>query len=377
MTSHRRRPLLRSRSSAAPPLDDDDLLSEILLRLPPLPSSLPRASAVCKRWRCLAYNPAFSRRFRLHHRRNPPLLGYFRAGIPKLCFQPTMAAPNRVPPGRLSLKFNSYVRVLGRRHGLVLILEWPQLLVCDPVTGHQHRLAYPPEFDPDNSLINGAVLRSAAGAGDVHFQVVLVGSDYEKKLLACVYSSETGVWGTLISTPIPSGNSLCTRVCWEHAVLVGDSLYWILAGTTLFNLLEFDLKTESLAALPLPADKPYDAVLMNCPEGRFTVMRAEGGGLGLLSVSGFTAQIWKRKTDFDGVTSWGMGATVELDKRLSMDSEDYLDIEGYAEDNNLVFLWTGRSLFTVKLEPLQCNKLFDTNNRACYYPFEAVYATGT
>ncbi|VAI53784.1 unnamed protein product [Triticum turgidum subsp. durum] len=340
MTSHRRRPLLRSRSSAAPPLDDDDLLSEILLRLPPLPSSLPRASAVCKRWRCLAYNPAFSRRFRLHHRRNPPLLGYFRAGIPKLCFQPTMAAPNRVPPGRLSLKFNSYVRVLGRRHGLVLILEWPQLLVCDPVTGHQHRLAYPPEFDPDNSLINGAVLRSAAGAGDVHFQVVLVGSDYEKKLLACVYSSETGVWGTLISTPIPSGNSLCTRVCWEHAVLVGDSLYWILAG-------------------------------------RFTVMRAEGGGLGLLSVSGFTAQIWKRKTDFDGVTSWGMGATVELDKRLSMDSEDYLDIEGYAEDNNLVFLWTGRSLFTVKLEPLQCNKLFDTNNRACYYPFEAVYATGT
>jgi hypothetical protein len=31
------------------PLEDDDLLSEILLRLPPQPSSLPRASLVCKR----------------------------------------------------------------------------------------------------------------------------------------------------------------------------------------------------------------------------------------------------------------------------------------------------------------------------------------
>ncbi|KAF7082667.1 hypothetical protein CFC21_086523 [Triticum aestivum] len=375
MTSRRRRPLLRCRSSAAMPLDDDDLLSEILLRLPPLPSSLPRASAVCKRWRCLASDPAFSRRFRIHHRRNPPLLGCFHGGIPELCFQPTMAAPNRVPSGRLSLQFKSHVRVLGCRHGLVLILDQtPQLLVWDPVTGHQHLLAYPPEFDLANSWISGAVLRSAAG--EVHFQVVLVVSEYEKKLLACVYSSETGAWGTLISTPIPSGNSLHTRVCWEHAVLVGDSLYWILAGTTLFNLLEFDLKTESLTVIPLPADKSYDAVL-NSPEGRFTVMRAEGGGLGLLSVSGFTAQLWKRKTDFDGVASWGMGRTVELDELLSMDSKDYLDIEGYAEDNNLVFLWTGRSLFTVKLEPLQCNKLFDTNNRACYYPFEAVYATGT
>ncbi|XP_073357776.1 uncharacterized protein [Aegilops tauschii subsp. strangulata] len=234
MTSPRRRPLLRSRSSAAPPLDDDDLLSEILLRLPPLPSSLPRASAVCKRWRSLASDPAFSRRFRLHHRRNPPLLGCFRG--------------------------------------------------------------------------------------------------------------ETGVWGTLFSTPMPSGNSLHTR-------------------------------TESLAVIPLPADKSYDAGL-NSPEGRFTVMRAEGGGLGLLSVSGFTAQLWKRKTDFDDVASWGMGRTVELDELLSMDSKDYLDIEGYAEDNNLVFLWTGRSLFTVKFEPLQCKKLFDTNNRRCYYPFETVYAAG-
>lgn len=41
----------RHGSSPAAALEDDDMLGETLLRLPPLPSSLPRASAVCKRWR--------------------------------------------------------------------------------------------------------------------------------------------------------------------------------------------------------------------------------------------------------------------------------------------------------------------------------------
>ncbi|XBI61832.1 hypothetical protein VPH35_042575 [Triticum aestivum] len=38
----------------------DDLLREILLRLPPQPSSLPRASAACKRWLRVAADPGSS-----------------------------------------------------------------------------------------------------------------------------------------------------------------------------------------------------------------------------------------------------------------------------------------------------------------------------
>ncbi|CAN6287510.1 unnamed protein product [Urochloa humidicola] len=49
------------------PIDVDDLLTEILLRLAPLPSSLPRASLVCTRWRRLVTDPEFLRRFRAHH----------------------------------------------------------------------------------------------------------------------------------------------------------------------------------------------------------------------------------------------------------------------------------------------------------------------
>ena len=87
--------------AAKTPLDDDDLLSEILLRLPPHPSSLPRASAVCPRWRLLVSDPRFLRRFRIHHRRNLPLLGFFAGYID---FKPVMDPPNRLPNGHFSLQ---------------------------------------------------------------------------------------------------------------------------------------------------------------------------------------------------------------------------------------------------------------------------------
>ncbi|XP_037454260.1 uncharacterized protein LOC119324586 [Triticum dicoccoides] len=276
--------MLPAAAVAALPLDDDNLLSEILLRLPPLPSSLPRASAVCRCWRGLASDPAFSRRFRLHHRRNPPLLGYFYGDFHQIHFEPTLEGPNRVPPGRLSLHLNSHFRLLGCRHGLVLILdETPlQLLVWNPITGHQHRLVIPMEFDPTKSLINRAVLCSAAGG--IHFKVVLTVATDDYEVLACVYSSETGVWGT-------------------------------------------------------------------------------------------TTQLRKRKTDCDGAASWGVGRTIELDKLLSLDSEPYTWIQGFAEDKNLVFLCAGNSNFTVQLESLQFKKL-PTPRMNCFHPFESVYAAG-
>ncbi|XBH60513.1 putative F-box/kelch-repeat protein At1g15680 [Aegilops tauschii subsp. strangulata] len=186
--------------AAAAALDDDNLLSEILLRLPPLPSSLPRASAVCRRWRGLISDTAFSRRFRLHHRRNPPLLGCFHTGADGPSFEPTLEAPDGVPPGRFSLQSDlvDHFRVLGCRHGLVLILDQTrlQLLVWDPVTGHQHRVSIPTGFDR-LKLVHGTVLRAAPG--DVHFQIVLVVGDHDEmqhgRALACVYSSKTVAWG--------------------------------------------------------------------------------------------------------------------------------------------------------------------------------------
>ncbi|VAI54261.1 hypothetical protein VPH35_109024 [Triticum aestivum] len=225
------------------PLEDDDLLPEILVRLPPQPSSLPRASAVCKRWRLLVSDPGFSRRFRIRHRRSPPLLGFFRRnnGLP---FVPTLDAPDRVSPGRFSLQRGDGDRFmpLGCRHGLVLISNKPknQILVWDPVTGDQRRLVLPPgvAVHAEKTSINGAVLRAHAAGDDAqHFQVVLVVADNDdeqhRRALACAYSSETGAWGDLVSTQLPPDvimSDAPTLVSIDKpAVLVGDSLYWKLA----------------------------------------------------------------------------------------------------------------------------------------------------
>ncbi|CAL5012005.1 unnamed protein product [Urochloa decumbens] len=75
MTRCRRRPCPRPDAPVTLP-DDNDILSEILLRLPPKPSSLPRASLVCKGWRCLVSEPYFRHQFRARHR-NPPIIGFF------------------------------------------------------------------------------------------------------------------------------------------------------------------------------------------------------------------------------------------------------------------------------------------------------------
>ncbi|XP_037454435.1 F-box protein At5g03970-like [Triticum dicoccoides] len=374
MSSRRRR--RHARSPAAAPLEDDDLLSEILLRLPPQPSSLPRASLVCKRWRCLVSDPGFVRRFRIRHRHNPPLLGFFNRykGRP---FVPTLDAPNRVPAERFSLpsdKDHDDSTTLGCRHGLVLVYlpRSFQVLVWDPVTGDQHHIAVPREFE--KNLINGAVLRADGDAQ--HFKVVLAVADGDDvqhtRALACVYSSQTGLWGNIISTPLPyqdSGCNLQTMVYSRDAVLVGNCLYWKLAGN-LIGILKFDLERQSLAVIRVPVDLLGEG-------NSFTVMRAEGGGLGFLFVpySDCNAQLWKRNIDCDGIASWVLARTIELDKLLSV-GWPYMML-GSAEQNNVVFYWTVNGVLMVELESLKFKKLFETMTLSYYHPFESVYSGGT
>ncbi|CAM0947758.1 unnamed protein product [Alopecurus aequalis] len=324
-------------SPPAPPLDDDDLLSETLLRLPPHPSSLPRASAVSKRWRNLASDPAFSHRFRRHHRRNVPLLGCFMPDGREIRFDSTLDPPNSVPRARFSFPMGARdcdFSFVGCRHGFVLMFLASQgtlkLLVWDPVNGHEHHIAIPPGFGA-KSLINGAVYRASLALGDInHFQVVL------------------------------------------PAVLVGNSLYMLLLGKP-SGIIEFDVDRQSLAVIPLPVrlDPEFSRY--------YSVVRAEGGGLGLLFVSKLdcSGQLWKWKTDCHGVASWVLGRTIALDSLLSLDFQNNqgIHIPGFAEENNVVFLWTFVGVFMVQLDSLQFKKLSKIN-LLHWHPFECVYAAG-
>ena len=86
------------------------------------------------------------------------------------------------------------------------------------------------------------------------------------------------------------------------------------------------------------------------------------------------AQLWNRKIDCDGVASWGLARTIELDKLLSV-GWPYMML-GFAEQNNVMFYWTVNGVLMVELESLKFKKLFETMTLSYYHPFESVYSGG-
>ncbi|XBI43914.1 hypothetical protein VPH35_108630 [Triticum aestivum] len=155
-------------------------------------------------------------------------------------------------------------------------------------------------------------------------------------------------------------------------VLVRDSLYILLPGDSTSVILEVDLDSQSLAVLGMPMDTfAKDQFLM--------VMRVEGGGLGVLSLTGSAAELWKRNTDCDGVASWVLGRTFEMDKLFPLNSEKirHAQMVAYAEENNVAFLWTFENIFMIQLESLQFSKIPENNDCFTCYPFESVYAAET
>ncbi|CAL5059113.1 unnamed protein product [Urochloa decumbens] len=368
MTGGRR----RSSSPAAASMPDvDDLLIEILLRLPPTPSSLPRASLVCKRWRRLVSAPAFARSFRARHRRNAPLLGFFTQRESSISFTSTLDPPDRLPSEHFSLDLDEdRCRILSCRHGLVLIHNPmdPQFLVWEPVTGDLSHVALPPEFSEGGSLVfqHAAVLRTPGDAGEGHsipFLVALVGSDRAStRVFACVYSSHTGAWGNIISTACPSNVPM-----YASSTLIGSCLYWLLGP--MMAILEFDLDRCFLAVIDAPLNNCYYDVFQH------RVMPAEGGGLGFLCLSGCNAQLWMRKMSSDGI-AWVLRRTIELDKLLSLNSEGALLILGLAEEDNMSFLLNGIDVTMVQLGSNQVKELFPIQNIGIHHPFASVYTAG-
>ncbi|KAF8779664.1 hypothetical protein HU200_002413 [Digitaria exilis] len=149
--------------------EDEDLLADILLRLPPQPSTLPRVSSVCRSWRRLVSDPGFLGRFRARHR-SLPLLGVFMGSSGYPFFRSILEAPDDIPYQRFPLWQNKDDTwdLLGVRHGRVLIFNHTrrEFLVWDQATCDRRCVAAPSEFDGKKKYVcNGAVLCAAGEQG--------------------------------------------------------------------------------------------------------------------------------------------------------------------------------------------------------------------
>ncbi|XP_066346573.1 F-box/kelch-repeat protein At3g61590-like [Miscanthus floridulus] len=383
--SKRRRRRPSSPVLAAPLPDNDDILREILLRLPPLPSSLPRASLVSKRWRRILSDPQFLRRFRAFHHRRAPLLGFYIGdfGIPY--FTPTLDPPDRIPSARLSLALPRDERrslsFLGCRHGLVLILNRARLeiTVWDPVAGDQRCVTLPPGFnsqDPRLAVRGGALLCDDHAGGRApleSFKVVVLRTDdvlldADPHAFAFLYESNAGVWSNIISTSIRAPLWLL-----KPSILVGNSLYWLLLGYGNSGILKFDLDRNNLTAFDTPP------VAQAQVSSQSQILRMEDSRLGFAIVTGFSIQVWEKRPNSEGGAKWMLHKTINLDKLLSlgpMGDRSRIVIHGYDEDGIAIFVSADLQVFMIKLKSLQFKSLFKCGIIDTYHPFTSFYTTG-
>ncbi|KAF8697292.1 hypothetical protein HU200_035881 [Digitaria exilis] len=291
-----------------------------------------------------------------------------------------MDPPDHIPTERFYPRFRDgnadwdKWRIYGCRHGRVLLHNKKQndIVVWDPLTGDHRVVAIPLEFDSEEKRIwNGAVLCAAAdnpshmhgGFSSCPFKVVLVGvtSDHTQ-MFVCSYSSETGNWSDLVSATIPF-TVYCVS---DPGTLMGNALYWKPGGVGL-AILKFNLDTLGLDVIEWPSSVTV------LGRGSSQILLAEDVSLGLAILSDGSLQIWKRKVCSECVTEWVLQKTHSLDKIHGMYPGTEIII-GYAEDANVMLLWTRFGVQMVQLDSMQSTKLWETN--IVYYghhPYTTIY----
>uniref|UniRef100_A0ACD5VLE2 Uncharacterized protein n=1 Tax=Avena sativa TaxID=4498 RepID=A0ACD5VLE2_AVESA len=356
----------------ATPLEDDDLLEEILLRLPLQHSALPRASAVCKRWLRLITDPKFTARFRSHHRK-PPLLGVFHPSRQGLAFTPVIDPPDRIPALQFDLRRYADYQVLDCRHGRVLALHPrpTKLTVCDPITGKERRVAIPRGFREWEGL-QGSVLCADRAHGHLHggchsspFKVALMttyASAEYRRPTARVYSSKTRAWGNIITTAAP-----CEFIdVGIPGTLVGNALYWLQLATGR-DILVLDLDENSLAAIPAPP--------ITDDRGHTQIIQAEDGAAGFAILSYPLLRMWQRNADSHGVATWALWKTVDMNTILGIPRTGGVKfLHGYCEDTvQFLCLWT-KAMYTCfnlnRWNPRDFTKRIFLNS---YHPLTSFY----
>ncbi|XP_037442170.1 uncharacterized protein LOC119310572 [Triticum dicoccoides] len=357
-----------SPAAAAVPLPPDDLLREIFLRLPPEPIHLFCASFVCKHWRGLVHDARFLRRFRDFHGGTPPVLGFFNQTGPPF-FVPTS--------GDFALSTATMSPdewwALDCRHGRALVesCRTGTLLVWDLVSGDKQYLPLPAQ---DYSLYNGAVLCAAGHADhrDCHpcpFLVVFMFSDDRDFITsACVFSSETGVWGEITSIVIPDA-----LVLPKPTALVGNTIYFLLDDN---SIIEFVLDKH---ALGLVEEVP-------CTYDQIIIMPTEDGCLGLAGVerSNFNLNLWSKVASIDGAVTWTHQRVIELRKILAPEAVSVCmaggigaHAVGCAVDADVIFIDVYPSIYMIHLKSMKIKEVSKERiGRQYVFPYTSFYVPG-
>jgi hypothetical protein len=204
----------------------------------------------------------------------------------------------------------------GCRHGRVVLSHsryghgTREFLVWNPVTGEDHVLDITRFLDPDRNqnraYMIGAVISAAGDKGPFKFALAW-DEIHHRTAHICVYSSETGAWGDVVSVASTPGPLLALETSWKGTPSTGSCL----AIRFTVHILQFDLGSQNLAVIEVPPCAYEDHY------GIYLCTLAEGGGLILIVMSmDLRAQLWVWETTADdsdgGGARWMRGRTIEL-----------------------------------------------------------------
>jgi hypothetical protein len=361
----------------------DEIVEEILLRVPPDdPARLLRAALACKRWAVLLADPGFRRRYRVRHGGLPPLLGLLANQIatggsarfvPTLGFSPARAAHRNhrahdARHGRVLLNRITWARRGGGGAAQEAQDQEHALAVWDPFTDEHRPL--PPLLLPQQVRSWNAAVLCAGGPNcdhldcvPGHFLVAFVGIDGEK-VLAHVYSSETGAWGGegAGSTQLP-GDVFDESL---PGALAQNALYFVFQSGN--RMLKYDLATRKQSLIFLP-NRPYARRLMTM----------EDGELGFAEVdSHFNLKLWSMAPGPEGdAGKWDVNRAIDLSAHLPAPALGATPcVVAFAEVVGVIFLKTTDGLYTFNLKTEQSIRVM-ANDFYDVIPYVSFYTPGT
>ncbi|KAL6642845.1 hypothetical protein ACP70R_021026 [Stipagrostis hirtigluma subsp. patula] len=345
----------------------DDLILEILLRVPPhRPACLVRCSAVCPSWRRLLTDPAFLRRYRAFHGA-PPMLGF-------------LINLNLPPDMRVVARFVRTASFRPRaldhwdwsahdcRHGRVLFSTHtygerePDFAVWNPITDERWELYLSQQSSAE---WNAAVLCAAHAGGcdhlDCHsgpFLVVFVGTNDDGLTFACVYSSESAAWSDAITAGHPDGLDVLNM---QPSALVGSAIYFVARDSR--TIVEYDLGRRQLAFI----DPPF------AYEGDGVLMPAAGGGLGFAGVRGSCLYLWAREAGPDGTAAWAQRRVIELNTLPTRAPSCKPTAVGFAEGLGTIFVSTDAGVFAIELKSNRVKEVSSRQSIDTVIPYTSFY----
>ncbi|KAK3127073.1 hypothetical protein QOZ80_7AG0567930 [Eleusine coracana subsp. coracana] len=316
----------------------DDLLREIFLRLPSLPS-LVRAALACRAFlAAIRSSGAFRRRFRGIHA--PPLLGlFFDPDGPAI---PTFAPLRRRSDPDLAAAVRGgdffLTRVPGDhddtapgweiqdcREGRVLLLNprTNQIAAYDPLTRALDLVTRPPEEITVGchgyfTYLNHHILPSSEDDEDPGALRVLCTCHDDSRARAAVFSSATGEWQIF-----PWARAFTRRrgddKYWLHSgSLVNGCVYW--THTSKPYMLVLNTATMQFSRIDLPQ-------YLKGQGHSFRVGETNDGKPCIVGVVVFSLLIWYWRPDDNGVEKW------MLDKMFPLQAEVIELTEGSPEEH--------------------------------------------